>query len=64
MTLCRNGKYVFKSHQVGIMIYIMKVAKCEKLCVGGGGFSLKFPPMLVVSDVLDKSGLADAAWRS
>ena len=46
------------------MIYIMKVAKCEKLCGGGGGFSLKFPPMLVVSDVLDKSGLADTAWRS
>ena len=51
------------------MIYIMKVAKCEKLWGGGGGggeggFSLKFPPMLVVSDVLDKSGLADAAWRS
>ena len=45
------------------MIYIMKVAKCEKLW-GEGGFSLKFPPMLVVSDVLDKSGLADAAWRS
>ena len=47
------------------MIYIMKVAKCEKLWGGGGGgFILKFPPMLVVSDVLDKSGLADAAWRS
>lgn len=45
-----------------MMIYIMKVAKCEKLW--GGGFSLKFPPMLVVSDVLDKSDLADAAWRS